>query len=81
MHIFVLSKFKNMNPIKELVEKSGKTQKSIAKSIGVKENTFSQRLNKEVQGTIEWSLEVAKELGVKSYSIVKNGYEIKIKRK
>lgn len=81
MYIFVLSKFKNMNPIKELVEKSGKTQKSIAESIGIKENTFSQRLNKEVQGTIEWSLEVAKELGVESYCIVKNGYEIKIKRK
>ncbi len=69
-----------MNPIKELVEKSGKTQKSIAESIGVKENTFSQRLNKEVQGTIEWSLEVAKELNVKTYTIVKNGYQIKVKR-
>ena len=80
MYIFVLSKIKNMNPIKELVEKSGKTQKSIAESIGVKENTFSQRLNKEVQGTIEWSLEVAKELNVKNYTIVKNGYQIKVKR-
>jgi transcriptional regulator with XRE-family HTH domain len=70
-----------MNIIKELVKDSGKKQKEIATKLGIKENTFSTRLNKEVQGTIEWSLEVAKELNVKSYSIVKNGYEIKIKRK
>ena len=70
-----------MNPIKDVIEKANSTQSEVAKKMNIKQNTLSRRMNKEVQGTIEWSLEVAKELGVKSYSIVKNGYEIKIKKK
>ena len=70
-----------MNPIKDVIEKGNSTQSEVAKKMNIKQNTLSRRMNKEVQGTIEWSLEVAKELGVKSYSVVKNGYEIKIKKK
>lgn len=70
-----------MNPIKQVIKKGNSTQSEVAKKMNIKQNTLSRRMNKEVHGTIEWSLEVAKELGVKSYSIVKNGYEIKIKRK
>jgi len=36
-------------------------------------------MNKEVCGTIEWSIEVAKELKVKRFSIVKDGYTINVK--
>ena len=69
------------HPIKEVMKKANVKQKDICEKLGIKQSTLSKRMNKEVQGTIEWSLEVAKELGVKSYSIVKNGYEIKIKKK
>lgn len=70
-----------MNALKEVINQSKKKQKEVSEITGIKQSTLSTRMNKEVQGTIEWSLEVAKELNVKRYSIVKDGYEIKIKRK
>ena len=69
------------HPIKEVMKKANVKQKDVCEKLDINQSTLSKRMNKEVQGTIEWSLEVAKELGVKSYSIVKNGYEIKIKKK
>jgi hypothetical protein len=69
-----------MNAIKEVINKSKKKQKEVSEITGIKQSTLSTRMNKDIQGTIEWSLEVAKELNVKSYSIVKNGYQINIKR-
>jgi len=68
------------NALKKVIEKSGKKQKEVSEITGIKQSTLSTRMNKDVQGTIEWSLEVAKELNVKSYSIVKNGYQINIKK-
>jgi hypothetical protein len=69
-----------MNAIKEVINKSKKKQKEVSEITGIKQSTLSTRMNKDIQGTIEWSLEVAKELNVKSYSIVKNGYQLNIKR-
>lgn len=69
-----------MNAIKEVMEKANVTQKDVCEKLNIKQSTLSKRMNKDIQGTIEWSLEVAKELNVKSYSIVKNGYQINIKR-
>jgi hypothetical protein len=69
-----------MNAIKEVINKSKKKQKEVSEITGIKQSTLSTRMNKDIQGTIEWSLEVAKELNVKSYSVVKNGYQINIKR-
>ena len=69
-----------MNAIKEVINKSKKKQKEVSEITGIKQSTLSTRMNKDIQGTIEWSLEGAKELNVKSYSIVKNGYQLNIKR-
>ena len=69
-----------MHPIKEVMKKANVKQKEVCEKLKINQSTLSNRMNKEVQGTIEWSLEVAKELNVKTYTIVKNGYQIKIKR-
>jgi hypothetical protein len=68
------------NAVKKVIEKSGKKQKEVSEITGIKQSTLSTRMNKDIQGTIEWSLEVAKELNIKSYSIVRNGYQINVKR-
>lgn len=67
------------NAVKKVIEKSGKKQKEVSEITGIKQSTLSTRMNKEIQGTIEWSIEVAKELNVKSYSIVKDGYTINVR--
>lgn len=69
-----------MHPIKEVMKKANVKQKEVCEKLKINQSTLSNRMNKEVQGTIEWSLEVAKELNVKNYTIVKNGYQIKVKR-
>lgn len=69
-----------MHPIKEVMKKANVKQKEVCEKLKINQSTLSNRMNKEVQGTIEWSLEVAKELNVKTYTIVKNGYQIKVKR-
>ena len=69
-----------MNAIKEVIKKAKKDQKDVCEITGIKQSTLSSRMNREMKGTIEWSLEVAKELNVKRYSIVKDGYQINIKR-
>ena len=68
------------NAVRKVIEKSGKKQKEVSEITGIKQSTLSTRMNKDIQGTIEWSLEVAKELNIKSYSIVRNGYQINVKR-
>lgn len=69
-----------MHPIKEVMKKANVKQKEVCEKLKINQSTLSNRMNKEVQGTIEWSLEVAKELNVKTYTILKNGYQIKVKR-
>ena len=68
-----------MNAIKEVIEKSKKKQKEVSEITGIKQSTLSTRMNKEIKGTLEWSIEVAKELNVKNYSIVKDGYTINVR--
>lgn len=70
-----------MNALKLVAEKSKKQQKELTGILGVKQSTLSHRMNKEVQGTIEWSIELAKEIGIKSYSLVKEDYSIHVKIK
>lgn len=67
-----------MHPIKEVMNKGKVTQKEVCEKIGVKQSTLSKRMNKEIKGSIEQSLEIAKELNVKSYFIVKDGYTIRV---
>jgi len=69
------------NPIKIVIDIAKKNQKEACELLNLKQSTLSKRMNKEMMGTLEWSLEVAKELGVRSYTIQKNGYQIKITRK
>lgn len=67
------------NAVKKVIEQSGKKQKEVSEITGIKQSTLSKRTTKEVCGTIEWSIEVAKELNVKRFSIVKDGYTINVK--
>jgi len=69
------------NAIKEVIDKAKSNQKEVCNRLGLKQSTLSKRMNKEIQGTIEWSLEVAQELGVKTYSIENENYKIKVTRK
>lgn len=70
-----------MNPIKQVIEQAGSTQKEVGKRLNIKQSTLSARMIKEVQGSIEWSIEVAKELNVKKYTIVRDGYVVSVKIK
>jgi DNA-binding XRE family transcriptional regulator len=70
-----------MNPIKQVIDQVGSTQKEVGKRLNIKQSTLSARMIKEVKGSIEWSIEVAKELNVKNYTIVKDGYVVSVKIK
>jgi transcriptional regulator with XRE-family HTH domain len=70
-----------MNPIKQVMEQAGVKQKEVGKRLNIKQSTLSARMIKEVKGSIEWSIEVAKELNVKKYTIVKDGYVVSVKIK
>jgi len=67
------------NPIKTVIDKAKSTPKEAYTKLGVKQCTFSRRMNTEVQGSIEWSIEVAKELNVNKYTIVRDGYVVSVK--
>ena len=68
-----------MNAVKKVVELSGLSQKKICDLTGTKKSNLHRRMNNDIIGTIEMSLEIAKETGVNKYSIVKNGYTISVK--
>ena len=70
-----------MNPIKTVLQKAKKEQKEVCEITGIKQSTLSSRMNREMKGSIEYSIEIARELKVKSYSIFKDGCEIKVKIK
>ena len=70
-----------MNPIRQVIEQAETTQKEVSKRLNIKQSTLSARMIKEVKGSIEWSIEVAKELNVKRYTIVKDEYVIAVKIK
>lgn len=77
-YIFVKNKIKNMNALKQIMEIANARAIDIYPKIGVKQATFSKRLKGDVKGSIEWSIEVARELGVKKYTIYQDNCIIKI---
>jgi len=68
-----------MNPIKQVMDQAGVNQKELGKRLNINQSTLSARMLKEVKGSLEWSIDVAKELNVKKYTIVKDGYLISVK--
>ena len=77
-YIFVKNKIKNMNPIKQVMQITNARAIDIYPKIGVKQATFSKRLTSDVKGSIEWSIEVARELGIKKFTIYQDNCVIKI---
>jgi len=69
------------NPIKTVLEKAKITQKEYCEKTKVRQSTMSHRMNNDVHGSIEWSIEVAKELNIRSYKIVGDGYEVRVRIK
>jgi hypothetical protein len=70
-----------MNPIKQVLQIARTTQKEVCEKLEIPQATMSHRMNNEIQGSIEWSIEVAKELNVKSFKLVKKGYIVSVKIK
>jgi len=69
------------NPIKTVLNKAKVSQKEYCEIKKVKQSTMSHRMNNDVHGSIEWSIEVAKELNIRSYKIVGDGYEVMVRVK
>ena len=66
------------HPIKEVMKKANVKQKDICEKLGIKQSTLSKRMNKEIQGSLEQSIEIAKEFNVKRFSIVKENYTLNV---
>ncbi len=66
------------HPITQVLKKAKKKQSEACEIMQVKQSTLSHRMLKEIKGSIEHSIEVAKALNVKNYSIINNGYTIKV---
>ena len=66
------------HPIKEVMKKANIKQKDICEKLGIKQSTLSKRMNKEIQGSLEQSIEIAKEFKVKKFSIVREYYTLNI---
>lgn len=67
-----------MHPIKEVMKKANIKQKDVCERLGVNQSTLSTRAKKEIAGSIEHSIEIAKEFKVKKFSIVKDFYTINV---
>ena len=66
------------HPIKEVMKKANVKQKDICEKLGIKQSTLSKRMNKEIQGSLEQSIEIAKEFKIKKFSIVKEDYTLNV---
>ncbi len=69
------------NPIKQVIELGKSSQKEVCEKLDIKQSTLSARMIKDVKGSIEWSIDVAKELNVNKYTIVGDGYSVVVKVK
>ena len=69
------------HPITQVLKKAKKKQSEVCEIMQIRQSTLSHRMLKEIKGSIEHSIEVAKALNVKKYRIVKDGYTINIKLK
>ena len=66
------------HPIKEVMKKANVKQKDICEKLGIKQSTLSKRMNKEIQGSLEQSIEIAKEFKIKKFSIVREYYTLNV---
>ena len=68
-----------MNAINEVIKLAGKSQTQVCKITGIKQSLLSYQMNHEIVGSIEKSIEIARELNVKRFSFEKNGAKITVK--
>lgn len=66
------------HPIKEVMKKANVKQKEVCEKLGIKQSTLSKRMNKEIQGSLDQSIEIAKEFNVKRFSIVRENYTLNV---
>ena len=66
------------HPIKEVMKKANVKQKDVCEKLDINQSTLSKRMNKEIQGSLEQSIEIAKEFKIKKFSIVKDSYTINV---
>ncbi len=66
------------HPIKEVMKKANVKQKDVCEKLDINQSTLSKRMNKEIQGSLEQSIEIAKEFKVKRFSIVKDYYVLNV---
>ena len=68
-----------MNAIKQVIVLAGKSQKEASEICDIKQSLLSYQMNNNIIGTIEKSINIARDLGVKRYTIEKNGAVISVK--
>lgn len=66
------------HPIKEVMKKANVKQKEVCEKLDIKQSTLSKRMNKEIQGSLEQSIEIAKEFNIKRISIVREDYTLNV---
>lgn len=66
------------HPIKEVMKKANIKQKDVCEKLDINQSTLSKRMNKEIQGSLEQSIEIAKEFKVKRFSIVREDYTLNV---
>lgn len=67
-----------MNPIKEVMKKAKVNQKEVSEIMKIKQSTLSKRMNKEIVGSIEQSIQIAKKLNIKRFSVNNDSYSINV---
>jgi transcriptional regulator with XRE-family HTH domain len=70
-----------MNPVEQIIEKSGLTQKEISKRTGIPESSISNAKKRHVIGNIEKAIEIGKSLGMKRFFFFYNGYKVTCENK
>ena len=66
------------HPIKEVMKKANVKQKDVCEKLDINQSTLSKRMNKEIQGSLEQSIEIAKEFKIKKFSIVKENNTLNV---
>lgn len=69
------------HPIKEVLRKAKVSQKEVCEKTGLKQSTLSSRMNREIEGSLEQSIDIAKAFEIKKFLIVRDGYEIRVNLK
>jgi transcriptional regulator with XRE-family HTH domain len=66
----------NMHPLKEL--KGKRTQKELAKLLGISETNLSYKMNTYSIGTIDHAIELGKALGMKRFYFYLNDVKVTV---